>query len=185
MVYRQPAFTFTSVIHAHPEVTEAACHLDYRYADLMLQLPAAWLYDKAFYAYMIHRELPQLRHVPYANTGARLTGRPPTLAVPRESLVELAQAFGLRAARKVIRTVRPRRPARWLILGDPALLTEIQEILHATPSLGDMLDVRRCEDFIEKVRTGVYRDHVHEEILGSLLSMCLCAVTLPMGPPRS
>jgi hypothetical protein len=178
MRYRQPAFTFTSVIHAHPEVTEAVCHLDYRYADLMLQLPATWLYHKAFYAYMIHRELPQLRHVPYANTGARLKGRPPTLAIPRESLVERAQAFGLRVARKVVRTVQRGRPARWLILGDPALLTEIQEIVHTTPSLGDVLDVRRCEDFIEKVRSGVYRDHAHEEVLGCLTSMCWCAATL-------
>ena len=188
MVYRQPAFTFTSVFHAHPEVTESSCHLDYRYTDLMLQLPATWLYDEVFYAYMIHHELTQLRHVPYANTGARLTGQPPTLELPRESLIERAQAFGLRAARKVVRTVRPlrRRPARWLVLGDPALLAEIREIVHTTPSLGDVLDVRRCEDFIEKVRTGVYRDHVHEELLGSLTSMCLCAATLhPMGPPRS
>jgi hypothetical protein len=181
MVYRQPAFALTSVFHTHPEVTEAVCHLGYRYADLMLRLPASWLYDKAFYAYMIHREVPHLRHVPYANSGSRLTGRPPTLAIPRESLVERAQAFGLRAARKVIRTVRRRRPARWLILGDPALLTEIQETVHATPSLGDVLDVRRCEDFIEKVRTGVYRDYAHEEVLGCLTSMCWCAATLHSG----
>jgi glutamine amidotransferase-like protein/asparagine synthase len=180
MVYRQPAFTFTSVLHTHPDVTEAACHLDYRYSDLMLRLPAAWLYDEAFYAYMIYRELPQLRHVPYANTGARITGQRPSLAMPQERLVERAQSFGVRAARKVVRMILPRRrrPNRWLVVGDPALMAEVQEILHAEPSLGDVLDVRRCDDFIEKVRSGVYRNHAHEEVLGGLASMCFCAVTL-------
>ena len=64
MIYRQPAFTFTSVLHTHPDVTEAACHLDYRYTDLMLRLPASWLYNKAFYSYMIYSALPHLRHIP-------------------------------------------------------------------------------------------------------------------------
>ena len=40
MMYRQPAFTFTSVLHTHPDVTEAFCHLDYRYTELMLRLPS-------------------------------------------------------------------------------------------------------------------------------------------------
>ena len=74
MIYRQPAFTFTSVLHTHPDVTEAACHLDYRYTDLMLRLPASWLYNKAFYSYMLYSALPQLRHIPYANTGRLLSG---------------------------------------------------------------------------------------------------------------
>jgi hypothetical protein len=150
----------------------------------MLQLPAAWLYHKAFYRYMIHRELPHLRHVPYANSGARLTGQAPTLVPPRESLVDHAQAFGLRAVRKVVRTLQPlrRRPAPWLVLGDAALLADIRELIHVTPSQGDVLDIRRCDDFIQKVRTGVYRNYAHEEVLGGLTSMCWSAAALRSGP---
>jgi Asparagine synthase len=184
MVYRQPAFTLTSVFHTHPEVTEAACHLGYRYSDLMLRLPAPWMYGRAFYAFMIHRELPQLRHIPYANTGALLTGKPPSLVRPRESIrskaLRLAR-LGPRGFKRLVRAVAPRRErARgWLVLGEAALLAEVQEILHATPSLGEVLDLRRCDDFIEKVRTGVYQGTAHEEVLGGLVAMCFCATTLP------
>src|SRR5262252_7632445 len=69
MMYRQPAFTFTSLIHNHPDVTEAFSHLDYTYCDLMLRLPADWLYKENFYTFMIYNSLPQLRYIIYANTG--------------------------------------------------------------------------------------------------------------------
>jgi hypothetical protein len=183
MVYRQPAFTLTSVFHTHPDVTEAVCHLGYRYSDLMLRVPATWLYRRAFYAFMIHRELPQLRHVPYANTGALLTGTPPSLLAPRESMqsrmFRLTRTVGARGFRRLVRAVAPRRGARgWLVLGDAALLAEVQEILHTTPSLGELLDLRRCDDFIEKVRAGVYQGGGHEEVLGGLAAMCVSETTL-------
>jgi hypothetical protein len=174
MVYRQSAFTFTSAMHTHPDVGEAFCHLDYRYVDLMLRLPASWLYKKTFYAYMIHRELPQLRHIPYANTGRRLTGHEPTLEASPDTLVARARVFGLRALRKAGRTILPRRaePARWLVMGDSVLQDEVRDRLHAARSLHDVLDVRRCDDFLDKVRAGVYQDGAHEEILGGLVSIC-------------
>jgi hypothetical protein len=187
MVYRQPAFTFTSVFHTHPEVMEAVCHLDYKYSDLMLRLPATWLYKRAFYAFMIHRELPQLRHVPYANTGAPLTGQPPTLEVPGESMraraARLLVAIGAPLARRIVRRVIPRRAraARWLVLGDAALLAEVEEVLHSTASLGDVLDIRRCDEFIRNVRAGVYHGGGHEEVLGGLTAMCMAEAVLRQG----
>jgi hypothetical protein len=187
MAYRQPAFTFTSIFHTHPEVTELACHLDYRYADLMLRLPATWLYKRAFYAFMIHRELPQLRHVPYADTGELLTGQRPTLERPRESLraraAQLVERLGAPLAKRIIRRVLPRRPrpARWLVLGDTTLLAEVEEVLHSTASLGDVLDIRRCDEFIRNVRAGVYHGGGHEEVLGGLTAMCMAEAVLRQG----
>ena len=90
-----------------------------------------------------------------------------------------------RAREAGIQTTHSRgRPATerargWLVLGKAALLAEVQEIVHATPSLGEVLDLRRCDDFIEKVRTGVYQATAHEEVLGGLVAMCFCATTLP------
>ncbi len=61
-------------MHNHPDASEAFCHLDYKYSDLMLKLPAGWLYQRNFYSVMIYNCLPKLRHVPYANTGQLLSG---------------------------------------------------------------------------------------------------------------
>jgi hypothetical protein len=66
LLNRWPAFTFTSVMHNHPAVDEAFGHLDYKYSDLMLRLPAEWLYERNFYRVMIYNCLPKLRHIPYA-----------------------------------------------------------------------------------------------------------------------
>jgi hypothetical protein len=38
LLNRWPAFTFTSVMHNHPDVSEAFCHLGYKYSDLLLKL---------------------------------------------------------------------------------------------------------------------------------------------------
>ena len=70
-----PAFSFTSPIHNHPDITETFCHIDYEFCDLMSKLPAGWLYKRSFYGYMIFRCLPNLRSVLYANTGQPLSGK--------------------------------------------------------------------------------------------------------------
>ena len=181
MVYRQPAFTFTSVLHTHPDVTEAACHLDYRYTDLMLQLPASWLYQKAFYAYMIYTELPQLRHIPYANTGTLLSGRPPH-EIPREwmgrRMWNSAYAFGRRAGGRVVRSVIPARSDPSLFFRDAALLDEVEECVHSIPMLRDLVDVERCDKLLARTRAG---DCPSEELLGCLTSLSLSAVVLSRG----
>jgi hypothetical protein len=173
LVVRQTAATFTSAMHTHPDVTEAFCHLDYRYVDLMLRLPAPWLYKKAFYSYMIHRELPQLRHVPYANTGKQLTGRAPTLQIPRDTLADRALVFTRRAANRIARVVRPAPPARWLVMGDARLQHEVHARIHDVPALRAFLDIDRCDAFLTGVRNGAYQSSAHEEVLGSLTSLAL------------
>ncbi len=69
MTIRQPAFTFASPVHNHPDVAESSPHLGYRYSDFMLMLGLDWLYDKNFYKYMIFRWMDELRDVIYGNTG--------------------------------------------------------------------------------------------------------------------
>jgi hypothetical protein len=185
MVCRQPAFTFTSVFHTHPDVTEAWSHLDYRYSDLMLRLPAEWLYGEAFYSYMIYTELPALRHVPYANIGAPLTGRRPSLVRPRESVQSTARRLALRLGARAVKRLatrllpQPRTRQPWLVLDDERLHAEVKEILHSVPELGEVLDIARCDDFLLGIRDGRHTSSSHEEILGGLTSMCVSATTLP------
>ncbi len=181
MVYRQPAFTFTSLLHTHPEVTEAACHLGYRYTDLMLALPAAWLYKKRFYAFMIYTQLPQLRHIPYANTGELLSGSPPDLEITRESAISRVwrqlYGFSRRSAARVYRSVRPAPgtdPS--LFFRDLNLLNEVQEAVHSIALLREILEVRRCDELIDRTKRGECRS---EEILGTLTSLALSARVLP------
>jgi hypothetical protein len=75
MTYRQPGFTFTNAHHCHPYMSQIRPHLGYAYNDLILQLPALWLYQKQFYKYMIYHALPQLQKVVYANTNHPLSGK--------------------------------------------------------------------------------------------------------------
>jgi hypothetical protein len=189
MAQRQAAFTLTSVFHTHPDVAEAFCHLDYRYADLMLQLPAAWLYGKAFYTFMVYRELPELRHIPYANTGLRLTGELPTLGWASEPLGSamhsrarvLARRLGARHARRVFTSLGRPRPSRRRrdVLHDDVLLATIQQIVHSVPSLEAMLDIERCDEFLAGVRTGRFDAGGYDDVLGTLASICISAATLP------
>jgi hypothetical protein len=180
MVYRQTAFTFTSVLHTHPDVSEAFCHLDYRYTDLMLQLPASWLYQRTFYAYMLYAALPHLRHIPYANTGRLLSGQLPTHEIPRESFgrraVELAQSFGKRVKRRLM---PGRGGAGPLLFRDTALLDEVKECVHSIPQLREVLDVERCDELVARTRAGACPS---EEMLGALTSLCKSAVTLGGRP---
>jgi hypothetical protein len=180
MVFRQPAFTFTSVLHTHPDATEAVCHLGYRYTDLMLQLPASWLYKRAFYSFMIYHALPQLRHVPYANTGRLLTGEPPLHRIPREPLgpraLELAQSFGRRVVARIARSIVPAHAvAPSLLFRDTALVDEVKECVHSIPYLRDILDAQRCDDFLARTRAGACPS---EEVMGVLTSLCLSSKTL-------
>jgi Asparagine synthase/Glutamine amidotransferase domain len=173
MTCRQPAFTFTSVFHTHPDVSEVVCHLDYRYADLMLQLPAAWLYRKTFYAYMIYSCLPELRHVPYADIGAVLSGRPPDPFVKYETrahrTLKSIYSLGRRAAARVVRSILPRPGTPSLVFGDAALLDEVRECLHSISRLSDIVDLRRCDELLSRARAGMCPS---EEALGSLVSLC-------------
>src|SRR5262249_3571096 len=82
MLIRQPAFTFSGPLHNHPYFDEGTAHLGYKYTDLMLRLPAHWLYQRNFYKYMVHRCIPKLREVVYSNTGQKLSGHLDNLTAP-------------------------------------------------------------------------------------------------------
>ncbi|HWW88093.1 MAG TPA: hypothetical protein VNZ26_31060 [Vicinamibacterales bacterium] len=186
MVYRQSAFTFTSLMHTHPDVTEAACHLDYRYVDLMLQLPASWLYRRAFYSFMIYSALPSLRHVPYANTGSLLSGEPPAedvvVAKPLKPRFDATISRGRSFARRAVRAFIPARGyAPSMIFRNESLLDEVEERFHSIALLRDILDVRRCEKFLARTRAGSCPS---EEMLGALTSLCLSAAVFPNPPSR-
>jgi Glutamine amidotransferase domain/Asparagine synthase len=180
MVHRQPAFTFTSVLHTHPDVAEAVCHLDYRYTDFMLQLPAPWLYQRRFYSYMLYMALPQLRHVPYANIGRPLSGEPPTSAIPRQltsrKVVDFGYLLARRAASRIVSSVVPARTrARSLLFSDRRLLDEVSERMHSSSVLRDILDLRRCDDLLARTRTGTCPS---EEAVGVLTSLCTSVAAL-------
>lgn len=174
MTCRQPAFTFTSVLGAHPAVSEVVCHLDYRYTDLMLQLPAAWLYERSFYRYLVFQQLPALRHVPYANTGRVVESRRPVTRLgPLARLRHSAlgnQSVIKRGMGWLRRHLRPAQPNRSLVFSDPALVSELQEIVHNAPQLRHIIDLDRCDRLLTHARDGVFPA---EEALGTLASLCL------------
>lgn len=178
MVYRQPAFTFTSLLHAHPLVTEAAAHLGYRYTELMLQLPASWLCGRAFYSYMIHQALPQLRHIPYANSGVPLSGNPPPELAHESTArrtVSLIRSYGRRAAKRLAYSVQGPNGPPSLLLGHAALLDSVEEQVHSIPGLRDILDVRRCDKLLASARDGTFES---DEMLGGLAAMCISSSLL-------
>jgi hypothetical protein len=181
MTCRQPAFTFTSVMHTHPDVSEAFCHLDYRYADLMLRLPATWLFQRAFYAYMVHTELPHLRHIPYANTGRLLSGTPPPHDIQPQPRMSRSMAMAWSIGARVANRLLPARTAgASLLFRDAVLLDQVQELLHSISLLREIVDVERCDRLLARSRAGACPS---EEILGTLTSLCLSAAALRSGVP--
>jgi Asparagine synthase len=192
MIHRWPAFTFTSVMHTHPEVTEAFCHLDYKFCDLMLKLPADWLYRRNFYAFMIYHNLPELRHIIYANTGKPLFGDLMQYNYKR-TLSTLAMSFigNIRRkvvhrnhfSRKLVRRIRsnttraaPQSFNYALFRNDEVLLTEMAECLGSYASLHEVLDAEKCQRFLGNFKAGRLQAQSYSqqtELLGSLATMCL------------
>ena len=192
MIYRQPAFTFTSLIHNHPDVTEAFCHLDYKYCDLMLRLPAEWLYKRNFYAFMIYSNLQELREVVYANTGKPLSGdlveysyKKPLFKHARSIFVEAGRELVHRNAftQRVVRLVKSRHASPVepsltyaLLRDDEDLLTEITECLHSYPSLNEVLDINKCLRFMVDFKACNYKGQMQDQLtetMGTLATLCL------------
>jgi len=186
MMYRQPAFTFTSLIHNHPDVTEAFSHLDYTYCDLMLRLPADWLYKENFYTFMIYNSLPQLRYIIYANTGNLLPSELMHIDY-RQSLSKRTMLFidkisrefvhQIPSVRKLLRLIRskivpPTPPPFYysLLRNDAKLLTEIVECLQSYTALKEVLDTKKCLRFVDNFKAGNLQE---TELLGGLATMCL------------
>ena len=192
MIYRQPAFTFTSLIHNHPDVMETFCHLDYKYSDLMLRLPAEWLYKRNFYAFMIYNNLPELREVVYANTGKPLSGEMIEYSY-KEPLFKRARSLVGDARRYIVhrnaitkkivqvtkfRHMPPAQPsfAYSLFRDDEDLLTEITECLHSYRSLHEILDINKCLRFMDDFKACNYQGRSQDqqvETMGTLATLCL------------
>lgn len=158
MVYRQPAFTCAQTPHSHPYGTSVYPLLDYRYVDHLLQLPPLWLFNKQFSKFMIYHCAPNLRHIPYANTGKRLTGRIGKTKAPLMDykLYALKRRLGV-----VCRKLAPRRPAAaesmgdmFLVQSDKALLAELRDMLTESPGMRDSFNVSFCVDYLNRFEAG-------------------------------
>jgi hypothetical protein len=188
MVYRQPAFTLTSPLYHHPDVTEAVPFLDYDYVDLMLQLPAEWLYRRNFYAFMIHHGAPALRGVVYANTGRPLPGVIRDFGGPwyyerlrlvAGELVPNRLYHELRLVRRRLEPSRPSLPFRLaLMLEDAPLMAGIETAIDSHPDLRTIVDAGRFRAFVGRLRQGrgiAARPVDDANILGGLASLCFSA----------
>jgi hypothetical protein len=151
MVYRQPAFTLSNPHHCHPCSTQIRPHLDYAYNDLILQLPAAWLFNKQFYEYMIYRCLPELRHVPYANTGKPLNGR---IGKPVYSLINCKSYTLRQRLKKLIKQKQAFAvsPELQMLQQDKKLLDDMLEIITSYPYLNEFLSVDNCVELIRRAK---------------------------------
>ncbi|MBN1818309.1 MAG: hypothetical protein JW828_13195 [Sedimentisphaerales bacterium] len=179
MVFRQPAFTFSGPIHNHPDVTEASPHLGYEYADLMLRLPASWIFQKNFYKFMIWHCLPALREVIYANTGlalpGKMTGYRPSFRkqmtgrveclLPTHPMEELRRRFRKKIAKNSFEY-------EWLRTDD-RLLEEVRAILRQIPAIGEFLDIDSCEGYFDDFKAGV----LHANSLADEAELMGCLTT--------
>ena len=171
-----PNFTFTSPIHNHSDATEAFAHTDYTFCDLMLKLPAQWLYKRNFYAYMIYQSMPQLRHVIYANTGSLLDDQITYFSTKRPFKQTVTDMVARTLLRKLRGPNKGTRGGHYLrYINDGRLMVDVEEILRGLPPSGTILDVEKCLTFI-----GQFRDdrlplsyRVQTELIGSLMSLCL------------
>ena len=189
MTIRQPAFTFNCPLTAHPAVSQASPHLGARYAEAMLRLPARWLFGRSFYQFMIHRCLPQLRDVIYANTGALLSGRLevreiPTRVRPRERVVRRLRRLERHDAIAPLWPMLARIPgvrgrgsaAHYRLMGrDGELMARLREAIHEAPAVRALVDVRAAERFLRDAARDVRfmrSNPAHAQLLGGLASLC-------------
>ena len=178
MMNSLPASTFTSPIHNHPDITEAFSHLNYKYCELMLKLPAEWLYQRNFYSFMIYHCFPQLRHVIYGNTGKLLSGRMLHFNHRYSRLRQMIfrrKSFGKKLIKRLIYRV-PSYPFHYALLqNDDKLFLEIADTIHSNPLLKEILDDKKCMQFLNKFKAGRIQTQSFSqdaELMGSLATMC-------------
>ena len=196
LLNRWPAFTFTTPLHDHPDIFETFCHLDYKFCELMLRLPAEWLYAKNFYNFMIYRNLVELKNVANANTGKTVSGEminyrwiPPS----KTTLYKEVLKSGIKKAHVGTKLLSLfQKPRNSLISAgnfkhvgpgflysifkeDKRLFLDLGEIFHSIPELKYVLDIQNSEKFLEMFRNGepvtgsFDRD---TDLLGKLAAFC-------------
>ncbi len=175
---RQPAFPFTSVIHNHPDVMEVFCHLDYAFNELMLKLPAGWLFRRNFYSFMIYCCVPKLRDIEYANTGKPLSGRMEAYPYTRSYVDRIASKVSGLTQRFTKKPEPPRHPPNLhytLYHEDKPLMKDMREILHSFPAVGEILDRDKCLRFLCGVEDGALQTRSYStdaELMGCLATLC-------------
>ncbi|MBK8012007.1 MAG: hypothetical protein IPK13_11710 [Deltaproteobacteria bacterium] len=184
---RAPAFTFNCTITGHMSVAQASPHLGTAYTNLMLKLPATWLFGRNFYQFMVWRSLPMLRDVIYANTGLPLRDHllrsPVPTRVPPGHLIRrmLRRAVHSNVAAPVMPRLRrlPGVGGRGSLVGfnlmrhDAALVQVIDETLDS-PALAEVVDPGRAHAFVRDMQAGrlfSLSNTDHAQLLGVLGSL--------------
>jgi hypothetical protein len=150
MAHYLPAFSCSGPFNSNPVTLRFYPHLGYAYNDLMLKLPALWMYNKAFYKYMIYQNLPPIRHVCYANTGQLLQDSIPPTHLPLISyklwaLKRRCKAFFHKASR-----IEPQQAFEFYFMQkNQTLWSDVDEILASYPELKTYLNITGIKTFIE------------------------------------
>ena len=186
MAVRQPSFTFLGPSAQADDLIELSPHLDYAYADHMLSLPADALFQKNFYKHMLATQFAAMAAIPYANTGAPITGQPATVSAWALPL----HGVGLRAQAALPAVVRERAMALYgladrtfgakaaysffgYLTQDRPLMGALTETLAADPWLAEWIDVPRALAFVAATQRAGLR---HEELAARFLG-CLVTIT--------
>jgi len=179
MIYRQPAFTFTSQVHTLPNTMGMCPHLGYEYTDLMLKLPAPWLYQKNFYKYMIYHCLPDLREVVYANTGRKISGKFHNYKAHLLKKRFTAPVWKTLNATGLIPKSKKSLPKQHyeysLIQKDTEALNQTVEIIHSIDKIKEILNVEGCDSFIKgykKNKLLTANQAKDAELMGGLITLC-------------
>jgi len=180
MAVRQPAFSFSGP--GHPCLNGSSPHMDYRYVDLMLQLPAEWLFGKNFYFFMIYHCIPELRDVPYANTGRCLDG---VFRDYHQSSFKKFKGYLVSLTPEVIingkRIYKSRRKHVQeyfeydLLFKDSRLLSEVLELLGSVGVLSDIFNIEAAQKTLHNFYDGkidAFNKIDETELIGCLISAC-------------
>ena len=167
-----PVFTFASPYNNHPDATQIRPHLSYKFIDLMLKLPAPWLYERGFYCFMIYHCLEPLRSIPNSNTGALLTGELLDARLGRGYFTKQALLNSAKESKtKAKRLLRPLRSKRRksstgrlakksyefeyeFMKRDKKLFSDMTEIINSFSGLNDLFDTAGCMQFLEDYQAG-------------------------------
>jgi hypothetical protein len=177
MWFRQPAFVFLGPHYNHPLSTQVRPHLNYKYIDQILKLPAVWLYQKLFYSSMIYQYLPELRSVVYANTGKCITGRFDTAQWPLWMyFMKHIMASYAKSLKSKIKPVQQKKEPPFghiLISEDTNFLNEVTEILHSYSVLSEIFNVQEIDRYINliKMKSTEHNAGDCSHILGCLASI--------------
>jgi len=149
MTHYVPAFSCSGPFNSHPTQSRFYPHLGYAYNDLLLKLPALWIYKKAFYKYMIYQSLPQIRHVCYANTGEYLHDSIPATRLPMISYKLWAMRRRCRAFFHKTSKIQPQQAFEFHVMQkNPKLWADVEEILASYPDLSVYLNISGIKDFV-------------------------------------